>query len=146
MSQKIYSIIVEQNPELNEKLLEQAQGILSAFGDSWKHQQEAEFEAIRKSEDLYVRSIAPRLEKAGWWLSPSMPLTIWLQLKSLSKKTINERQIEKLFIGTFEENHWALLSETVNGWFDNKFFAQRSKIILDALDAHKLEKYTLSIP
>lgn len=141
MSKKIQSILLELDPEL----LKQAQGILSIYADNWKFTTN-EFDSILRSEETYAKSIAPKLEKAGFWLTPSMPLTLWQKLKGLNMKVTNARQIEKLFIETFEKNNWKLLSEIVSNWFENKIFIQRSQIIIDALDAHKVEKYTLSIP
>ena len=144
----------EQRQRFNQVFSKQVQlelekiskGYLTQFAESWKIPFSDQFDEIRKSEEAYAKLLAPFLEKSALWLTPSMPYTLWQNLKMPRSQEIEPKQIEKIFIDCFEENNWAVLIQIIAKWFENKIFANRSQIIQDALEAHISGKYTLSIP
>jgi hypothetical protein len=100
-------------------------------------------ETIRNDSEI----IAPYLQKSKLWISPSMPLEIFSQLRELVKNNDPPPEdVEKVFIEHYEANGWQPLRDLVDYWEDHPHFGKRMKIIRDALDAHIAGKYTLSIP
>jgi len=100
-------------------------------------------EEIRKDGE----AIAPFLQKSNLWINPSAPIEIFAELRELvNNGNPTSENIEKVFIGFYEEDNWQLLRDLVDYWGKHPNFAKRMEIIRDALDAHIAGKYTLSIP
>ncbi|MCP4416761.1 MAG: hypothetical protein GY805_09065, partial [Chloroflexi bacterium] len=94
-----------------------------------------------------LEKLAPLLEKANFWFTPNMPLSIIHQLKEVAQsQNTTPKAIEQVFVTHYEAENWTNLKKMVNSWRGKSQFANRMPIVLDALDVHMNGKYTLSVP
>jgi len=97
---------------------------------------------ILKEKTMYLHdSLAPQFSKIGLWAAPSLlpyPLSEIAYLLSINDTT-NARRI---FVEYCTSDFIEQLSST---WFDNEIFNKRKQILIDAIYAHKIKKFTLSI-
>lgn len=90
---------------------------------------------------------APLLAKARFWITPSMSLVLLRRIREIAEKEgSTPENVETVIIEYYEQDNWLKLKRTVEAWRGDNLFAKRMFIIGDALDAHILGKYTLSIP
>ena len=94
-----------------------------------------------------AQEMEPIFAQAGFWLSPSMPITVWAKAKSSRDAgKLQPAVIKQIILEAFREDNGALLNEMVGEWYDVEYFGRRRHIIDDALEAHLSGKYTLSVP
>ena len=102
---------------------------------------------ISLSADEEVNSVAPLLEAANLWFTPSMSVELIIQLKNLlNKNAIIAQDVEQIFIQYYGVDNWNNLRLMVASWKESDLFLSRMQIIEDAMEAHVNGKYTLSIP
>jgi hypothetical protein len=93
------------------------------------------------------QTIGPVLVQAGFWLPPSAPFDLIHSLNLLVEQDKDTPEgIRKTIVDFYETNDFNLLKEMVDDWQQNPYFEDRMHIIIDALEAHIDNKYTLSIP
>lgn len=78
-------------------------------------------------------------------LAPSMPVPLVRQVTNLCKNG-EFRKATRVVASYYRNNGHAALTRAVNKWSQDGTFRPRMMIILDALEAHKRQKYTLSVP
>ena len=92
-------------------------------------------------------ALAENLEKANFWITPSMNLDFLLKLQKISTQhNLVAQKIEKSFLNYYSMKNYLNIKNMVKSWKKVSFFTSRMKIINDARDAHINHKYTLSIP
>lgn len=91
------------------------------------------------------KEIAEAFKDGHLLLAPSMPVPLVRHIKSLCKSS-EFRKASRIIGGYYRKNGYSALDSVIEGWSQNRYFQPRMIIILDAFEAHKQRKYTLSIP
>ncbi len=101
----------------------------------------------QKVIELDAPEIKPVFTQAGFWITPSMPIAILLEIKGLGEQgTLSPCTVKQLILERYREHNCALLRNMVDEWHENPLFTPRMRIFQDALEAHIAGKYTLSVP
>jgi AcrR family transcriptional regulator len=113
--------------------------IMKAMSEPVRHMlQEAE---------LVADEVGPVFRDAGFWLTPSMPMSILWETKRLKEQgELSADTLKQVILEYFREDNGAALEEMLDEWRDDPRFAPRMHIFEDALEAHLAGKYTLSVP
>lgn len=124
--------MIQQIHRFFTPILEQQRQFVE-FAEQIKKQKKAEKEAMLKS---------------GWWLTPSLmkvPAT-WIGQAVYDYQNGNKAAVTNLFKKVFQKDNCRNLEIIVTEWNKNSFFSPWKKHLVDALEAHKRKKYTLSVP
>lgn len=145
MSKKTYELAQEFITQLQPDLESISKGIIQQFNKAWLPYID-ELESIRKSEETHAKRLSTLLSESVLWLTPTMSYSIWATLKALDTTIATTKDVEEIFVSQFQKDNWKMLVNMTKEWNENELFKIRSIIIQDALEAHILGKYTLSIP
>ena len=97
--------------------------------------------------DIDAQEMGRIFAQAGFWLTPSMPMSVWKEARALKEQgRLTPDTLKRLIFETLREGDGAILREMVDEWYKDERFARRRRIFDDALEAHLSVKYTLSIP
>ncbi len=145
MNREINELTQEIINQFQSELESISKGIIQQFNKAWSPYFD-EIERTRKSEEAHAKRLSTLLSKSVLWMTPTMPYAIWANLKALDTTKATTKSVEKVFINQFQKDNWKMLVNMTKEWDKNELFKVRSLIIQDALEAHILGKYTLSIP
>ena len=99
------------------------------------------------SLEIDAQAVGPVFQQAGFWISPSMPMTILREAKHLQDQgALTPSTLKDVILTYYRQDNWEPLQDMVVGWQGDDLFARRMPIIRDALEAHIAGKYTLSVP
>lgn len=85
--------------------------------------------------------------EAGFWVTPSMSLGLFQELKRLERTgNLTGASVKTAILEFYRVDNGKLFVSMVQGWDKEPRFKSRMTIIHDARDAHLQGKYTLSIP
>lgn len=145
MSNKTYEFAQEYLKQLQPNLESISKGIVEQFNRAWSPYID-ELESLRKPEETHAKRLSALLSSSVLWPTPTMSYSVWATLKALDTTKATTDDVENVFIGQFQKDDWKMLVNMTKEWENNALFKARSTIIQDALEAHILGKYTLSIP
>ncbi len=142
---------------LADEQLSQVQEVVGLLADQGARQIEVVDLALRSlgramertlsEAQIASKDIAGPLKEAGFWVPPSAPMSLIVQLSSLVRRgppdTDEVKRLMKEFYGAGEASRLRMM---VSDWRRHPALAQLQAVIDDALEAHAAGKYTLSIP
>jgi hypothetical protein len=127
------ALSLEDKQPAKEALLE----ILSASG-----RYSASVRLLTKDDEEMRRILSDR----GWWvLQRDINGPVKRELLRLGREGKAD-QIDSYLCALFNENDAAQLRAKVESWLELPYLADRKRVIIDSLEAHKAGKWTLSIP
>ena len=92
------------------------------------------------------RRVIKAFEYATLWLAPSMPDDLVDQVVQMHQQGTKPGPIASVVSRRYAKQDWGLLRTTVNSFVDRSLFIDSKQTILDALEAHCSEKFTLTVP
>lgn len=81
----------------------------------------------------------------GWWFIGSLPIDIVNNIYNNQEK-LTQEDVDKIICNHYKENSYNELEKIIVDWNKSGYFNKWSKKIEDAIYAHKLGMYTLSVP
>ena len=100
-----------------------------------------------RSLDPKAAQLSRAFEEAGFWVGPSFDLAAFKVIARLDDESpLTGADLKRFLLIYYREDNCAALRAAVDNWDRRPVFAERMPIIRDALWAHAMEKYTLSIP
>ncbi len=84
-------------------------------------------------------------QAAGWPLAPSIPLKLMNEVRELHQAG-QATDATMIILSCYHANDFERLVYMVERWTTYPLMASRMLIIRDALEAHRQQKYTLSLP
>ena len=97
--------------------------------------------------ELLSAEVAPMVEEAGFWITPSSGYEILERLNIRSRnEPLTPTSVSNIFIEYYEEDNHSELIITVNEWEKNPYFSSRMHILREALEGHINGNYNLTIP
>jgi len=130
---------VEEQRAQREEGLRQLNEFLTCLGRAVLH--------TLSEANIASQDIAGPLKDAGFWVPPSAPMRLIMQLRALLRQgTADAGTMRQTIVDFYDGDNASQLREMVAGWTGNPSLAEHQEIVQDALDAHVAGKYTLSIP
>jgi hypothetical protein len=97
--------------------------------------------------NIASQDIAGPLKHAGFWVPPSAPMSLILQLRDLVREgPPDPGRLRQTIADFYDAGDASHLRNMVSAWSANPSLAQHQQVIQDALEAHVAGKYTLCIP
>ena len=97
--------------------------------------------------NIASQDIAGPLKDAGFWVPPSAPMSLILQLRDLVREgPPGPGRLRQTIADFYDAGDASHLRNMVSAWSANPSLAQHQQVIQDGLEAHVAGKYTLSIP
>jgi hypothetical protein len=151
---------------VGEFIRDKARSILIALGEAAKKFDELPLENKQEIKEGFVKLLAMSgqhpatiklltredeelsriLADHGWWVLPKdINGPVKRDLLGFGREG-NADEVDRYLCSLFNQNDGARLKERIETWFTLPFFADRKQIVLDGLEAHRVGKWTLSIP
>jgi hypothetical protein len=98
-----------------------------------------------------VETISAKLDQplrlAGAWLPPTAELDLYALLEDhVGDESHSPAPIRALIVAFYHANGFEKLTDLVDSWDKSPYLQARWQLVMDALEAHKQGKYTLSVP
>ena len=130
--------LIARQAELTQKVL--AKGLQSAALAASR-----EWGLRAREWDAQQRRIAGELQRDGWPIAPSWPVTLPSRLVEI-RRARGKRALDRAICDMYARNRHRQLRRMVTSWMGDPAFATRGAIIRDAVADHAKGRYRVSIP
>jgi hypothetical protein len=105
----------------------------------------AEWAERARLQNERQRATVAALQRDGWWVAPSWPMTRPSRLVAL-RKAQGKRALDREVCGIYRVNDCRALRAMVRSWDGEPAFKARRSIIREAFELHREGRYKSSIP
>lgn len=92
-----------------------------------------------------LKKKAKTMLQFGWWFIGSLPIDK-INYIYRNRETLLQEDVDKIVCDYYKDNDYKELEEIIREWYGLEYFCKWGSKIDDAFYAHKLGKYSLSVP